>query len=470
MAIDIHKLDNDSLIKYIELRWKEHKSRLSDMQVGDNYYNGDQDILDKMRLGIGKDGKVEVIPNLPNARLLDNQYKKAVDNKINYILANPPKITSDDKKYNELITDLMDYRYIRTFKEVMKDVYNCGVGWLYVYVSESGNDIKYLKMSPFEICPLWKDGNEDKLDGVIREKVFEVFEDEEIKIQKEFELYLETIIKIFTVNDNGKLEFKEDRPYIKDGKVFKHYSNIPFIYFKNPDGRSLVYRVKCLQDALNYMMSNYMDRMLEDPRNSILVIKNFSGEDLGEFRHNVMQYGAINVEETRELKGGVESLEIEVNSENYKLIIDMLKKAIVDNAKTIDMQNLRAGLGANPNEMTITALYQDMELDANDIELEIQASLEYFQNFIKMIHGINDDVLATIKFNRNVMLNKESLIDMINMSIDTMALEDRVKLNPLNENGEEAWKKVQAEKEDMLDDYMSRSESLEKAGKVNEED
>lgn len=148
----------------------------------------------------------------------------------------------------------------------------------------------------------------------------------------------------------------------------------------------------------------------------------------------------------------------------------MLKKAIVDNAKTIDMQNLRAGLGANPNEMTITALYQDMELDANDIELEIQASLEYFQNFIKMIYGINDDVLATIKFNRNVMLNKESLINMINMSIDTMALEDRVKLNPLNENGEEAWKKVQAEKEDMLDDYMSRSESLEKAGKVNEED
>ena len=57
-----------------------------DMFIGENYYLGDHDIKRRKRTVIGKGGKLEEIYNLPNNRLIDNQYSKMIDQKVNYIL------------------------------------------------------------------------------------------------------------------------------------------------------------------------------------------------------------------------------------------------------------------------------------------------------------------------------------------------------------------------------------------------
>ena len=69
--------------------------------------------------------------------------------------------------------------------------------------------------------------------------------------------------------------------------------------------------------------------MEEDPRNTILVLKNYDGENLGEFRQNLSTYGAVKVRTIDGAMGGVETLSIQVNADNYKAIIDIFKKAVI---------------------------------------------------------------------------------------------------------------------------------------------
>ena len=65
----------------------------------------------------------------------------------------------------------------------------------------------------------------------------------------------------------------------------------------------LLNRVKSLQDGLNMLMSDFMNNMQEDSRNTILVIKNYDGENLGEYRRNLATYGAVKVRRSVKLTG-----------------------------------------------------------------------------------------------------------------------------------------------------------------------
>jgi hypothetical protein len=50
-----------------------------------------------------------------------------------------------------------------------------------------------------------------------------------------------------------------------------------------------------LQDAINITLSDFENNMQEDPRNTILILKNYDGENLAEFRANLAAYGAVKV-------------------------------------------------------------------------------------------------------------------------------------------------------------------------------
>ena len=47
------------------------------------------------------------------------------------------------------------------------------------------------------------------------------------------------------------------------------------------------------------------------------------------------------------------------------------------------------------------------------MELEYQASFEHFQWFFKKVYGYADNLLASIEFKRNIMVNEESTVQMI---------------------------------------------------------
>lgn len=78
-----------------------------------------------------------------------------------------------------------------------------------------------------------------------------------------------------------------------------NWQRVPLIPLKaNEQETPLLKRVKSLQDGINVMLSDFENNMQEDARNTILVLKNYDGTNLGEFRKNLATYGAVKVRYT----------------------------------------------------------------------------------------------------------------------------------------------------------------------------
>ena len=211
--------------------------------------------------------------------------------------------------------------------------------------------------------------------------------------------------------------------------------------------------MKDLQDAINTMISDFENNMQEDARNTILILKNYDGQDLGEFRRNLAAYGAVKVRED----GGVETLTVEVKAENYKAILELLKKALINNARGYDAKDDR--MGNNPNQMNIQSMYSDIDLDANGMETEFQAAFEELLWFINQDlankgKGDFEQEEVTVIFNRDILINESEAIDNCAKSQGIVSDETIVEQHPWTKDAEAELERLKKEKEEKMADYM----------------
>ena len=246
--------------------------------------------------------------------------------------------------------------------------------------------------------------------------------------------------------NNTKLTAIEKKAYLSvDDKPY-NWQKIPLICFKADElEQSLLKRVKSLQDALNTLISDFMNNMQEDSRNTILVIKNYDGENLGEFRKNLSTYGAVKVRED----GDVSSLQVEVNAGNYESIVKLLKKTIIENGGGFDSKS--DTLGNNPNQLNIRSMYSDIDLEANDFETEFQASFEemiwFVVNHLKNT-GQGDFLKEKVEvvLNRDILINESQAISDIRNSVGIISEETLVAQHPWVTDVQEELARIKKEK------------------------
>ena len=143
-------------------KWKQSPIR-RDMILADRYYQGDHDILHTPRTAINEKGELEPVKNLPDNRIVDNQYQKAVDQKKNYLLSKPFTVTTQNDQYTSALKDIMDKRFLRTLKRVAGDSISGGIGYLYPYYNEQGQ-LQFKRFNNYEIIPFWADEEHTELD------------------------------------------------------------------------------------------------------------------------------------------------------------------------------------------------------------------------------------------------------------------------------------------------------------------
>jgi SPP1 family phage portal protein len=211
--------------------------------------------------------------------------------------------------------------------------------------------------------------------------------------------------------------------------------------------------VKSLQDGINLLLSDFQNNMEENTRNTILVLRDYDGQDLGEFRHNLSTFAAVKVREN----GGVETLTVEVNAENYNAILELFKKALIENARGYDAKDDR--LNGDPNQMNIQSMYSDIDLDANGMETEFQAAFDdllWFINQDLKTKGLGnfEGEEATIVFNRDILINETEAIQNCANSVGILSNETIVEQHPWTKDVEMELKRIQAEKEAaVMDEY-----------------
>ena len=453
--------------EFIELelmRWKKSSKR-KEMLEGERYYNGEHDILSRKRTVIGKDGKLEEVENLPNNKIVDNQYAKMVDQKTNYLLGKPLTFDTEDSKYEEELSKVFNRRFHKTLKNVGENAFNCGLGWLFPYYNEA-SEFRFMRFEPFEILPFWKDAEHTVLDFIARLYEVEVYEGTTYTIKEKVELYYPDRIEKYDFSDGVLIPDTEEptTDYItledESGKSQGYnWGKVPLVPFKyNSREIPLIRKVKSLQDGINTMLSDFENNMQEDSRNTILIIKNYDGQNLAEFRHNLATYGAVKVKTIDGAEGGVDALQVEVNAENYKAILEVFKKALIENAMGYDAKDDR--LSGNPNQMNIQSMYSDIELDANGMETEFQASFEELLEFVH-IHFINKGLgdfkksKVNIVFNRDIMLNETEAITNCANSVGILSDETIVAQHPWTTSAKDELERKKAEKQENLDEYAN---------------
>lgn len=459
-----NELTQNEIIELEITKWKNSPQRKA-MLEGERYYQGEHDVLLRKRTVIGIDGKIQEVENLPNNKIVDNQYAKMVDQKANYLLGQPLTLDTEDNAYEEALSKVFNKRFHRTLKNMGGNSLNCGIGWLHPYYNEQG-EFRFKRFEPFEILPFWADDEHTVLEFAVRVYEIESYEGKNCKTVEKVEVYYPDRIELYTL-DEGVLVPDVDNP-TSDYVIFEdesgeaqgyNWGKVPIIPFKyNNREIPLIRKIKSLQDGINTMLSDFENNMQEDSRNTILIIKNYDGTNLAEFRHNLATFGAVKVKTIDGAEGDVSALQIEVKAENYKAILEVFKKALIENAMGYDAKDDR--LAGNPNQMNIQSMYSDIDLDANGMETEYQASFEELLWFVK-IHLLNggygdfSNSEVNIIFNRDMMMNETEVIDNCSKSVGILSDETIVSQHPWVTDVKLEIQRKKDEKKENFDEYAN---------------
>ncbi|MFQ8995694.1 MAG: phage portal protein [Agathobaculum sp.] len=448
--------DAQFIVQEIHRFWRSKRCR--DMVDGDLYYRGKHDILHKKRTAIGENGELITLDNLPNSRIVDNQFRKMVDQKANYLVGQPFVIRSENQEFADALQPyLMTKQFSRLIKAVTRDALCCGIGWLYPYYDDDGS-LTFRRLRPYEVIPLWANEEHTRLDAAIRVYDMTEYVGNTEKVVHRVEVYDDTGIHYFTL-DGGNLTPIEpfNAPYIMAGDQAYNWEHIPLVAFKcDAEETPLLTRCRSMQDGLNEIESQWQDQMQEDPRNTIMVLVNYDGENLGEFRRNLATYGAVKVRSDSSGGGDVRTLQIEVNAENYQTLVQQFKKAIIENCMGYDAKDDR--LGSNANEMNIKSMYSDIELDTNGMETEYQAAFEELIWFItchiaNVGGGDFENEQYELIFNRDILISESSAIADCKNSMGVISNETIVANHPWVDDVQGELDRLAAEKEENLDLY-----------------
>lgn len=457
-------ISNKEFLQFEIDKWKNSAKRKEQI-TGDRYYNGFHDILGRKRMAIGAGGNLTEVYNLPNNKIVDNQYRKVVDQKTNFLVGQPIAFEGKNEKYIEMLQDIFNDNFLRIFKALCIDSLNGGLGWLYPYYDEDG-EFRFKRFAPHEILPFWKDSEHTKLDFAVRVYEIQVYEGRQEKTVEKIEVYSENGIERYVMY-NGALIDDIENPssdYINiDGRGF-NWAKIPLIPFKYNYGEApLIRDLKAIQDAINLSLSDFQNAMQEDARNTILIVKNYDGTNLGEFRQNLSTFGSVKVRDD----GGVDKLGMDINVEAFKTFIELQKKEMIEVAKAYSAADLRGGNA--PNEMNIKSVFNDINMDANAMEIEFTASLKELLWFVNAHlansskgNFENEDI--SIIFNKDTIVNESQVIMDIKNSVGIISDETLIANHPWIEDAEAELEKIKQQKDEEMQnfDYVQPIEAEQK--------
>lgn len=425
------------------------------MIAGERYYKDYPDIVFRKKYGIGPDGEPVEIKNVANNKLVHNFTKKLVDQKVGYLLSKPLTVQTENEQYGQILTDnFFEKEFQRLLQRIGKESIQKGKAWLHVYYDEHGQ-FKLKRIPSHEVIPLWRDADHTELDGVIRVYEYTTYEAQERKQITKVEYWDQSGVMRMVYQDDQIVpdlatygdcwraaHFTVMNP--DESETPYNWSEVPFICFKyNAEELPLLHQIKSLIDDYDKQKSDNSNN-LEDTPNSILVLKNYDGQDLGEFRQNLATYRAVKVADD----GGVDKLSVDINTEAHIKHQDQNRKDIYEFGRGVDTQSEK--FGGDASGIALKFLYADLDMDCNMIETEYQWALEQLLWFID-VHLANTGAgdfsseKVTIIFNRDIVINETEAVENAQKSMGVISKKTIVANHPWVTNTQDELDQIEEE-------------------------
>ncbi|AZV57934.1 phage portal protein [Clostridium sp. AWRP] len=444
-------MNQEEIIKEFIAEFDKSDKR-KNMLIGQAYYENRNDINNRDKFCYVNKQKV-VDETKVNNKLSHAFMKLMVDEKVGYLLGKPPRYTSLNDKFQQKIDEILDENFDDILNESGVEASNKGISWLQVYIDD--DEKLSFKLIPSEqVVPLWKDTAHSKLQAVIRYYYVTVYEGKNKKDVLKVEYWDDKTVMYYT-DYNGKLipdvEANETTEpighYLKDGEYYG-WGKIPFIVIKNnsEELNDLTF-VKYLIDDYDLNTSDTSNNLAEI-QSLIYVLKNYGGQDIGEFIQDLRYYKAIKVEGD----GGVDSLNSNLNIDAVEKHLDRLKKDIYQFGQCVNMDTDK--FGANPSGVALKFLYTGLDLKCNNFERKLKSAFKsifwFISEYLKLKkEGDFDCTSARVNFNRSIIANETETIQNCQKSKGIVSDKTIIEHHP--------WVNNVTEEEQRLSNNMSKN-------------
>lgn len=460
---------------------------IKDMQDAFKYYNVENvNIENKTRDYYDEEGTRHQNLTLANTKSKSAQFRKSVNQKIDFSMAKPFVLSCDNDKYLEAWEDWLDDEKLRILKRCGKEAIMKGICFIYPYIDELG-ELQIMYTIPETIYPAWADLDHTKLDAVVRDYIITEYENVTAKQVRKVEFWDKQIVEKFIdlsdgegsgdlIDDLGEqYAFDENISEIqthlttKDG-VGISWDCVPFIPFKGvEDEMPLLKEMRSDIDSYDLIKSKGIDSILDDI-DAVLVVEGIGAEmgELSRARQMVKNSRIMAVD-----VGGKAYFEkVDINIDSILKKLELLKKDMQDNTSTVDLTTIQ--FGNNPSGEAMRAFFEDLNTWTNGFETEFRFTMKklkyFFDKWLSWKGGYGtfeqlQDIKITFTLDRDMMINETSILDNIVKMKGIVSQETLDEQNPWVESHEK-----EQERREQEDELMQFENDIEQdKSKLNED-
>ena len=431
---------NKDITSSILKEWRNSQI-IQDMKDADMYYRVQNTEIDKKTRNYQDEaGNWVKNTSLSNIKSKTAQYRKSVNQKVNFALARPFIISCDDDNYLDAWDTFLNDEMRAVITRAGRSGINKGIGWVYPWINENG-DFEIVDVQSETMYPAWHDIAHTELDFMVRdysiisynanltaEKIQKVeFWDRQI-----YEKYIDTsrgegFGGSLIPDTNGEFELgdgEEERITIqkthlhkKDGSGMS-WNRVPFIFLKGCNDE-LPLLNECRTDIDNYdtVKSKSIDSIIDDI-DAVIVVEGISAE-MGELTRarKIIQNSRIMAIDTG---GSASVLKVDTDIQKIASELEIIKKDIQDHTSTVDLTTIQ--LGTNPSGRAMRTFYESLNEWANGFETEFRVFMKNLKYFFDMWlswkggYGTFEELQAkdvTFTLDRDMIIDETEIINNI---------------------------------------------------------
>lgn len=464
--------------KLIQSTESEYQKFYTEAQNGFDYYNNCGEIkrkgaaaIDEINGYLAKKG-ANPLRSADN-RVGLNRHKIVVDQKVGYLLSEPPTFSlpdhgeqkTDGKKLLDSVKETIGTQWPKVIKQLGIDAANTGKGWLQYWVNDGVFDYWYI--NPLTVRPIYDRSTVKKrLKYLI--KVYSYLNDlgntvtrYEVWDDKEAAYLIKP--EATTTNPKPVIDFEIGLGGLPD--IQPHdYGRIPFIeYQNNAKSTGDLPMYKDIIDALDKLVSGFCNDV-DDLQEIIWVIKNYDGErsqkdidaDGAEMERTVDLLQMLKAKKWVSVddKGGLETVKGEIPHEARSKLREILNDEFWPAAMAVNPNPDAVG---NQSGVYMEYLFSELELKAGLTETEFRDSNDEFLAAIMRHLGRDEKQRFVQVWKRTKPQNAEAITNIISNTPNTvMSDETKTQIHPYIEDWQAEREKIKKEQEErmkFIDDF-----------------
>lgn len=382
-------------------------------KIGQNYYEGEHDILNYRMFYFNSDGQLVEDTTRSNIKISHPFFTELVDQEVQYMLSNKEGtfVRSDFPDLQKQLDVYFDEKFVAELMETMTDVISSGFSYMYAYEGKDER-LHFENASCQGVIEVREKETDDGCEYVIYWYIDRLAKSN--KTITRIQVWDDQQVYFYVQDGDGNILLDPKEPinprphviYKKDGDESTYYENFGFIpFFRLDNNRKQVSGLKPIKNLIDDydIMSCGLSNNLVDFDFPIHVVKGFQGDDLEELQQNLKTKKMIGVDSTGGLE--VHTVDIPYQARQAKLQED--EKNIYRFGMGFNSAQVGDG---NITNIVIKSRYALLDLKCNKLEIRLKRFLKQILTVvlqeINRVNGTDYDVTDVwFDFSREIMTN-----------------------------------------------------------------